>query len=119
MVSAEEIQNIKAERDRYEQNNNAMFSVMKQWKIDSTTMATDVKSLRFTVDEMERYRAEDLTKIEQMGVKIKDLEAAAKHNLEVNAPISAPIRDTIIIRDSIPCVGTVCIQILLLVTIVK
>ena len=93
---------IKQERDRHSMNSEAMLSDLKQWRIDSTTMATDVKSLRFTVDEIERYRAKDVETIEAMGLKIKDLEATAKHSLEVNAPILAPIIDTIILRDLKP-----------------
>ena len=106
-IQQKRITTIKAERDRQTTNTNALLSEQRQWQIDSTTMATDVKSLRFTVDEMERYRAEDLTKIELMGVKIKDLEALAKHDIVVEAPIEAPVRDSVIIRDSIPVISKV------------
>ena len=39
-----------------------------------------------------------------MIVKIKDLQAAAKHYLEVAAPINAVIRDSVFIRDTVPMV---------------
>lgn len=90
------------ERDKYQMNSDAMLSDLKRWQVDSTTMAVDVKSLRLSVDEYERYRAEDAAKIKQMGVKIKNLEAAAKHNIEVNAPINATVRDSVVIRDTVP-----------------
>lgn len=90
------------ERDKYQMNSDAMLSDLKRWRVDSTTMAVDVKSLRLSVDEYERYRAEDAAKIKQMGVKIKNLEAAAKHNIEVNAPINATVRDSVLIRDTVP-----------------
>lgn len=93
---------LKKERDRHQINNDALLSELKQWQVDSTTMATDVKTLRLTVDELERYRAEDAAKIKQMGVKIKNLQTAARHELEVNIPIIAPVRDSIVIRDTIP-----------------
>lgn len=96
------VNRLKKERDRHQMNSDALLSDMKQWQIDSTTMATDVKTLRLTVDEIERYRAEDVAKIKQMGIKIKNLEAAARHELEVNAPIIAPIKDSVVIRDTIP-----------------
>lgn len=101
-VQQRRIVSIKNERDRYQMNSDALLSDMKQWQVDSATMATDVKTLRLTVDEMERYRAEDISKIKQMGVKIKNLEAAAKHQLEVNADIRASVRDSVVIRDTIP-----------------
>ncbi len=95
---------LKNERDKYQMNSDALLSDMKRWQIDSTTMAIDVKALRLSADEYERYRASDAEKIKQMGIKIKNLEAVAKHNLEVNAPINAPIRDSVIIRDTVPVV---------------
>ena len=101
-VQQKRITSIKNERDRHQQNSEALLSDMKQWQIDSTTMATDVKALRLTVDEFQRYRAEDAQRIKQMGVKIKNLEATAKHQLEVNTPVAAIIRDSIVIRDTVP-----------------
>lgn len=92
---------LKAERDRQEQNSDALLSDMKRWRVDSATMATDVKTLRLTVDEFERYRSNDLAKIKEMGIKIKHLEAAAKHDVEVDAPIHAAVRDSVVIRDSV------------------
>ena len=103
-IQQKRITTIKADRDRQTINTDALLSEQRQWQIDSTTMATDAKSLRFTVDELEQYRAEDIAKIEAMGVKIKNLEAAARHSLEVEAPITAPVRDTIVIRDTVPLV---------------
>lgn len=101
-VQQKRIVSIRQERDRYQQNSDALLSDMKQWRVDSTSMATDVKSLRLTVDEFKRYRAEDLFKIKQMGIKIKNLEATAKHQLEVNANITAPVKDSVVIRDTVP-----------------
>lgn len=103
-IQQKRITRISRERDRYQMNSDALLSDMQQWQIDSATMATDVKRLLMTSDEFERYRAEDAAKIKQMGIKIKNLEAAAKHQLEVNAPIAAQIRDSIIIRDTVPVV---------------
>ena len=89
------------ERDRYKQNNTALLSDIERIKVDSTTMAVDAKALRLTIDEYERFRAADAEKIRQMGIKIKNLQAVAKHNLEVAAPINAVIRDTVFIRDTV------------------
>lgn len=92
---------LKEERDRQEQNSDALLSEMKRWQVDSVTMATDVKTLRLSVDEFKRYRANDLAKIKEMGIKIKHLEAAAKHEIEVDAPIHAVIRDSVVVQDSV------------------
>ncbi|MCD8252917.1 MAG: hypothetical protein LUD40_13410 [Phocaeicola dorei] len=88
------------ERDRYQQNSNALLSEVKRMQLDSTTMALDVHGLKLTVDEYKKFRAEDAEKIRQMGVKLKNLEATARHEVSVDAPINAVVRDTVIIRDS-------------------
>lgn len=92
---------LKQERDRHEQNSDALLSDLKRWQVDSATMATDVKTLRLSVDEFKRYRTSDLAKIKEMGIKIKHLEAAAKHEIEVDVPIHAAIRDSVVVRDSV------------------
>lgn len=94
-----------AERDRYRQNSEALLSDVRRFRIDSAATAVDVKALRLSVDEFERYRGEDMAKIKAMGVKIRKLEAAARHQMEIVAPIDATIRDTIIIRDTVPVVA--------------
>ena len=93
---------LRAERDRYRDNTEALLSDMKRIRVDSTTMAVDVNALRLRVDEYKRLRAEDAGQINRLGVKIKNLEAAARHEVEVAGPIDAAVRDTVVIRDTVP-----------------
>lgn len=90
------------ERNRYRSNSTALLSETKRLRIDSTTMAVDMKGLRLTVDEYKRFRAADAETIKRLGVKVKNLEAAARHEVEVNAPLDAVVQDTVVIRDTIP-----------------
>ena len=90
------------ERDRYQANNTALLSEVRRMRIESTTLAVDTKGLRLTVEEYKRFRAQDAETIKKLGVKIKNLEAAAKHQLEVGGPIDAAVKDTVIIRDTVP-----------------
>lgn len=96
---------ITRERDRYRQNSEALLSDMERIRIDSTRMAVDVKTLRLSVSEFERHRAEDAKLIKKMGIRIRNLEAAARHEIEIAGPIDATVRDTVIIRDSVPILG--------------
>lgn len=91
-----------SERDRYQANNTALLSEVRRMRIDSTTLAVDTKGLRLTVEEYKRFRAQDAETIKKLGVKIKNLEAAAKHQLEVGGPIDAVVKDTVFIRDTVP-----------------
>lgn len=93
---------LKAERDRYRLNNTALLSEVKRMQVDSATMALDTKTLRLTLDEYKRFRAEDAATIKRLGIKVKNLEAAARHEMEIAGPIDAAVRDTVIIRDTVP-----------------
>lgn len=90
------------ERDRFRMNSTALLSDVKRMRTDSATMALDAKALRLTIDEYEEFRAEDAETIRRLGVKIRNLEAAARHEVEVKAPIDAAVRDTLIVRDTVP-----------------
>lgn len=90
------------ERDRFRMNSTALLSDVKRMQIDSATMVLDAKALRLTIDEYKEFRAKDAETIERLGVKIRNLEVAARHEVEVKAPIDAAIRDTLIIRDTVP-----------------
>lgn len=92
---------LKSERDRYLSNTAALLSEVKRMQVDSATMALDTKTLQLTLDEYKRFRAEDAVTIKRLGVKVKNLEATAKHQLEVAGPIDAMVRDTVIIRDTV------------------
>ena len=93
---------LKSERDRYLSNTTALLSEVERMQVDSATMALDAKTLQLTLDEYKRFRAEDAATIKRLGIKVKNLEAAARHDMEVTGPIDAIVRDTIIIRDTAP-----------------
>lgn len=93
---------LKGERDRYRSNSAALLSEVRRIQADSATMALDAKALQLTLDEYRRFREEDAETIRRLGVKIKNLEAAARHEIEVAGPIDAALRDTVVIRDTVP-----------------
>lgn len=93
---------LKAERDRYQSNSTALLSEVKRIRVDSATMALDTRTLQLTLDEYKQFRAEDAATIKRLGVRIRNLEAAARHEVEVAGPIDAVVRDTVIIRDTVP-----------------
>lgn len=93
---------LKGERDRYRSNSAALLSEVRRIQADSATMALDAKTLQLTLDEYRRFRVEDAETIRRLGVKIKNLEAAARHEIEIAGPIDAAVRDTVVIRDTVP-----------------
>lgn len=92
---------IQKERDRYKENTVSLLSDIKRLQVDSTTMAVDTKVLRLTLNELEDNRAADLEHIQKLGVRVKSLQALSKHSIEVNAPIQAEVKDSVIVRDTV------------------
>lgn len=88
------------EKERYQANTNALLSDIQQIQIDSAMMASTVKVLQLSLDEYKRYRTEDAATIKKMGIKIKNLEAAARHDVEINAPIDAELKDSVVFKDT-------------------
>lgn len=95
---------LRGERDRYRSNTEVLMSDMKRLRVDSATMAVDVKGLRLNVEEYKRLRRGDAEKIKAMGVKLRRLQAAARHEVVVSGPIDAAVRDTVVVRDTVPLV---------------
>lgn len=93
---------LKIQRDRYQSNSTALLSRVKRMQVDSATMALDTRTLQLTVEEYKQFRAEDAATIKRLGVKIRNLEAAARHEIEITGPIDAVVKDTVIIRDTVP-----------------
>lgn len=95
------VKDLKVEKETYESNSNALLSDIKRMQIDSTTNAIDVKVLKLTLDEFKQHRVKDAEEISKLKVKLRALQAVAKHNMEVDAKIDAVIRDTLVLRDTL------------------
>lgn len=95
-----QVKTLQQERDKYSANTEALLSDIKRMQIDSCTTAATVQTLKLSANEYEKFRTADAVIIKKMGIRIKDLEAAAKHEVVVEVPVNAVVRDTVIIRDS-------------------
>lgn len=100
------IQEVKEDRDAYQNNTYGLMTDIEQLRQDSTTQAYQIQQLSLTVDEYETYRAEDLKTIQSLKLKLKNVTSISKQELEVHAPIQAPI-----IQDSVPThISTIKLQ---------
>lgn len=92
---------MKEQRDTYQSNTQALLADVECVRIDSAMMASTIQVLNLSLDEYKKFRAEDVVTIKKMGVRIKDLKAAGRHDLEVNAPVDATVKDSVVIRDTV------------------
>ncbi len=96
------IQSLTQERDRYQNNTYGLLSDIEELRKASTEQAYQVQTLSLTVDEYKKYRAQDAKTISDLKVKLKQVSAVSKQEMEVNVPVYVPVKDTVIIVDNIP-----------------
>lgn len=96
------INRLNTERDKYRNNTETLLSDVETYRVRDSLNAARVQSLELTVNEFERFRAEDAALIKQLKARNRDLAAVNKTQSETIIELRAAPRDTFIVRDSIP-----------------
>ena len=104
------IDELKKERDRYRANTNALFNEAQQYRVRDSLNAARAESLELTVEEYERFRADDAALIKELKSRNRDLASVNKSQSETIIALQSIPRDTTIIRDTIriPAVAVHC-----------
>lgn len=111
LVSADRVNKISAERDRYRANTETLLSDVETYRVRDSLSAARVESLELTVKEFERFRADDAELIRELKERNRDLNAINKVQAATIIELYAAARDTVVvIRDSIqvPAVAVHC-----------
>lgn len=85
-------------RDKYKQNTETLLSDIRQYKLDSTRNVTETSKLKLTIDEYKKYREDDLKTIDDLGIRLKQLQYSLEHQVSINVPFEGQVRDSFIIR---------------------
>lgn len=104
------IDNLKQERNRYERNTESLLLDVTQYKIRDSLNAAKVGALELTIQEYERFRADDAALIKELKQRNRDLAAVNKTQSQTIIDLQAVPRDTIVVRDSVrvPAVEVHC-----------
>ena len=65
---------LRAERDRQIGNIEALMGEVKRYKMKDSLNVASVSSLNLTVEELKKYRAEDVKLIKELKLRPKDVE---------------------------------------------
>ena len=101
-ISVRSCQSKEKERNRLSDNQRALFEDITYYKTEAGLSAASVGKLTLTKKELEAYSADLVKTIEEQGIKIKRLESASKTATETIVEVKTTVRDTVIIRDTIP-----------------
>lgn len=104
------ITQLKDERNRYERNTETLLSDVEHFRVRDSLNAARVQSLELTVQEYERFRADDAALIKELKQRNRDLAAVNKTQSQTIIELLAIPRDTVVIRDSVrvPAVSVHC-----------
>lgn len=105
------IDNLKQERNRYERNTESLLLDVTQYKIRDSLNAAKVGALELTIQEYERFRADDASLIKELKQRNRDLAAVNKTQSQTIIDLRAVPRDTVVlVRDSVrvPAVEVHC-----------
>lgn len=95
------ISQVTDERNQYQQNTYTLLADIETLQQDSAIQAYQVDKLTLSLDEYRKYRSEDAQTIADLKLKLKQVSAISKSEISVNVPINTPVRDTVIVVDSI------------------
>lgn len=95
------------ENARLENNNHALMQSVQTYRTRAEESAASVQVLRLKIGEYEELRAADAERIRKLNVKLKHLQSAAKSVTATAINITAPVRDTVILRDTLHLCDTV------------
>lgn len=101
-VQRERIKSLRAERDTYRANTESLLTDSREYAVRDSLSAARVQTLELTLAEYKRFRANDLALIEDLDLRVKDLQAVNTAQAKTIIALSSIPKDTIIItRDSI------------------
>ena len=105
------IESLKIERDKYRSNTTTLLTDVETYRVRDSLNAAEVQTLKLSLGEFKRFRAEDAELIKSLRAKNRDLASVNKTQSETIIKLSATAKDTVVIvRDSIqvPAVAVHC-----------
>ena len=89
------------EAERLDNNQTALMEQAKLYRTALDESAASVQALQLRCDEFRQLRAEDARRIRNLGIKVKRLESIARSTTESELHVKTPLRDTIILHDTL------------------
>lgn len=95
-IQRKRIQDIKADRDKYRSNTEALLQDVERYQTKDSLNAAKVGNLTLKVSEYEKYRADDLALIKTLQTKNRDLQRVTTTQLETINELRGTVRDSIV-----------------------
>lgn len=101
-IQEREIRSLRAESEKYKTNTTALMEEVTHYKLRDSLNGARADALQLSIKELEKWRAEDASLIEDMKIKNRDLSAINKAQTQTIIELQARGKDTVVVVDSIP-----------------
>lgn len=89
------------ENQRLTRNQHALLSDVQLYRTRANESAASTEVLELQLDEFREHRAEDAKRIKELNIRLRRAESFALSATQSNYASTLPLRDTIILRDTI------------------
>ncbi len=101
LIQQYRINTLQHENDSLATTKATLLDTVAQYKTKNGLQAAQIGEIRLSLDELKKYRAEDLKLIESLKTKGRDVEQIVTVNTYTRDTIYTVLRDSIIRRDTI------------------
>lgn len=95
-IQRKRIQDIKADRDKYRSNTEALLQDVERYQTKDSLNAAKVEVLELKLSEFEKYRASDAELIKTLQTKNRELERVTTTQMETINELRATVRDSVV-----------------------
>lgn len=95
------IAHLYGDNQRLRRNQHTLLSDIEFYQTKAGESAASVEALELRLDEFREHRAADAERIKELGIRLRRAESFAKSATKSDYEATLPLRDTVIIRDTI------------------
>lgn len=103
VIQKERISSLKKERARLAENQSSLLGDIVRYRTKDSLNAVSVEKLTLKKKELETYRSDLAKQVKDLNIKLKRVESISQTSIKTEIGISAKLRDTVIIHDTIQC----------------
>ena len=95
-IQRKRIQDIKADRDKYRSNTEALLQDVERYQTKDSLNAAKVGNLELKLAEYKKYRGDDAALMKSLQTKNRDLQRVTTAQMETINELRANVRDSIV-----------------------
>lgn len=101
------IKRLTDERDKYRENTETLLEQSVTYQVRDSLNAAKVGTLKLTIQELEKFRANDAALVKDLKARNRDLDALTKAQMQTIERLRCVPRDTVFMIDTVMVSGKV------------